>query len=68
MAAQNGKNKLRYAVVALGWIVQEDVLPAFVNTENSELAALISGDATKREKLGENYNVPAYITNNTKNV
>ena len=60
MALQNGKNKLRYAVVGLGWIVQEDVLPAFPNTENSELAALVSGDATKREKLGEHYKVPAY--------
>ncbi len=60
MAAQNGKNKLRYAVVALGWIVQEDVLPAFTNTENSELAALISGDETKQEELGKKYNVPAY--------
>lgn len=60
MAVQNGKNKIRYAVVALGWIVQEDVLPAFVNTENSELAALISGDETKQEKLGKKYNVPTY--------
>ncbi len=60
MATQNGKKKIRYAVVALGWIVQEDVLPAFVNTENSELAALISGDETKQEKLGKKYNVPTY--------
>jgi glucose-fructose oxidoreductase len=60
MVVQNGKNKLRYAVVGLGWIVQEDVLPAFPNTNNSELAALISGDETKREELGKKYQVPAY--------
>ncbi len=60
MATQNGKGNLRYAAVALGWIVQEDVLPAFSNTENSELAALISGDETKREELGKKYHVPAY--------
>ena len=60
MATQNGKGKLRYAALGLGWIVQEDVLPAFPNTNNSELAALISGDETKREELGKKYNVPAY--------
>ncbi|MGB3652277.1 MAG: Gfo/Idh/MocA family oxidoreductase [Rivularia sp. (in: cyanobacteria)] len=60
MATQNGKKKIRYAAVALGWIVQEDVLPAFSNTNNSELAALISGDETKRKELGKKYNVPAY--------
>ncbi|MGB6297734.1 MAG: Gfo/Idh/MocA family oxidoreductase [Rivularia sp. (in: cyanobacteria)] len=60
MATQNGKSKIRYAVVSLGWIVQEDVLPAFPNTNNSELAALISGDKTKQQELGKKYNVPTY--------
>ncbi|MBE9211528.1 Gfo/Idh/MocA family oxidoreductase [Plectonema cf. radiosum LEGE 06105] len=60
MTVQNGKNKLRYAAVGLGWIVQEDVLPAFSNTENSQLAALVSGDATKRKELGAKYQVPTY--------
>ncbi|BAY82707.1 oxidoreductase domain-containing protein [Calothrix parasitica NIES-267] len=60
IAAQNGKNKIRYAALGLGWIVQEDVLPAFPNTNNSELAALISGDETKQKELGKKYNVPAY--------
>lgn len=60
MATQKDKNKIRYAVLGLGWIVQEDVLPAFPNTNNSELAALISGDETKRKELGKKYNVPAY--------
>ncbi|MEM6754514.1 MAG: Gfo/Idh/MocA family oxidoreductase [Cyanobacteria bacterium P01_C01_bin.38] len=60
MATQKDKNKIRYAVLGLGWIVQEDVLPAFPNTNNSELVALISGDETKRKELGKKYNVPAY--------
>jgi len=42
--------KIRYAVVGLGWIAQEDVLPAFEQLESSELVALVSGDPVK---LGE---------------
>ena len=37
--------KIRYAVVGLGYISQVAVLPAFAHAnENSELAALFSGD------------------------
>ncbi|MBD1909974.1 MULTISPECIES: Gfo/Idh/MocA family oxidoreductase [unclassified Leptolyngbya] len=43
--------KIRYAVVGLGWIAQEDVLPAFEQTENSELVALVSGDPVKLAEL-----------------
>jgi predicted dehydrogenase len=43
--------KIRYAVVGLGWIAQEDVLPAFEQTENSELVALVSSDPTKLAEL-----------------
>ncbi len=32
MAVTNGKRKIRYAVVGLGWIAQETVLPAFCGT------------------------------------
>ena len=40
------KNKVRYAVVGLGYIAQVAVLPAFAHAkENSELVALVSGDA-----------------------
>ncbi|MGZ8867167.1 MAG: Gfo/Idh/MocA family protein, partial [Thermoanaerobaculia bacterium] len=52
------RKKIRYAVVGLGHITQVAVLPAFQNArENSELAALVSSDATKLEKLGERYGV-----------
>jgi glucose-fructose oxidoreductase len=50
-------HKVRYAVVGLGWIAQEDVLPAFAHAENSELVALVSGDPTKIETLSKQYGV-----------
>ena len=50
--------KVRYAVVGLGYISQVAVLPAFKHAqENSELVALVSGDATKLKKLAKKYNV-----------
>ncbi len=47
--------KLRYAVVGLGHLAQVAVLPAFANTRNSELTAIVSGDETKLKKLGKKY-------------
>ena len=53
-----GRTKIRYAVVGLGYIAQAAVLPAFAHArENSELVALVSGDATKLKKLGKKYGV-----------
>jgi predicted dehydrogenase len=49
--------KIRYAVVGLGHISQVAVLPAFAHAENSELAALISDDPEKLEKLGRKFKV-----------
>jgi len=51
--------KVRYAVVGLGNIAQVAVLPAFAHAENSELVALISGDAEKRRVLGQRYGISA---------
>lgn len=52
------KEKIRYAVVGLGYIAQIAVLPAFGHAkENSELAALISDDPKKLEKLSKKYKV-----------
>ena len=52
--------KLRYAVVGLGHIAQAAVLPGFKSArKNSELAAFVSGDATKLKKLGRKYKVDA---------
>ncbi len=50
--------QVRYAVVGLGYISQIAVLPAFAHAgENSELTALVSGDAEKLRKLGKKYGV-----------
>lgn len=52
--------KVRYAVVGAGWFGQAAVLPAFAHsTENSRLAAIVSGDAEKRDALAAKYGVPA---------
>jgi predicted dehydrogenase len=55
--ATNGRN-IRYAVVGLGYISQAAILPAFAHArENSELAALVSGDPKKRAALSKKYKV-----------
>jgi predicted dehydrogenase len=54
---RSGERKIRYAVVGLGHLAQVAVLPAFKQTENSELVALISGDATKRNELSRKYGI-----------
>lgn len=52
------KQKVRYAVVGLGWIAQEAVLPAFANAdENSVLTALVSDSPEKLAELSEQYGV-----------
>jgi glucose-fructose oxidoreductase len=49
---------VRYAVIGLGYISQIAVLPAFKHaTQNSKLAALVSGDAKKLAQLGRRYGV-----------
>jgi glucose-fructose oxidoreductase len=55
------KKPVRYAVVGQGYFAQVAVLPAFKNprvARVAELAALVSDDPTKLEKLGEEYGVP----------
>jgi predicted dehydrogenase len=50
--------KVRYAVIGLGYISQVAILPAFAHAqENSELAALISGDPGKLKALAKRYKV-----------
>lgn len=52
------QQKIRYAVVGLGYIAQVAVLPAFANAKgNSVLTALVSGDPEKLKKLGKQYKV-----------
>lgn len=52
------KERIRYAVVGLGYIAQIAVLPAFKHaSENSELVALVSDDPLKLEELSKKYKV-----------
>jgi glucose-fructose oxidoreductase len=62
MARQQKQNrKIRYAVVGLGHIAQVAMLPAFAHARrNSQLAALVSDDETKRRAVSRKYRVPAY--------
>jgi len=46
---------IRYAVVGAGNIAQVAVLPAFSHASNSELVAVVSGDAEKRTALRDRY-------------
>ncbi|HEY1662344.1 MAG TPA: Gfo/Idh/MocA family oxidoreductase [Verrucomicrobiae bacterium] len=51
-------HKIRYAVVGLGHIAQNAILPAFKHAgENSELAALVSDDPVKLRAMAEEYGV-----------
>ena len=48
--------KIRYAVIGLGHIAQAAMLPAFKHARrNSELTALVSGDAKKLQLLAQKY-------------
>ena len=55
--AADRQRRVRYAVVGLGWIAQETVLPAFAQAENSELVALVSDDPAKIASLSQRYGV-----------
>lgn len=57
MRRGSSKPKIRYAVVGLGHITQVAVLPAFKSASNSELFALVSGDAKKLRMLGKKYSL-----------
>jgi predicted dehydrogenase len=54
----NKTRKVRYAVIGLGNVAQEAVLPAFEHaSDSSELVALVSSDAPKLAKLASRYDV-----------
>ncbi|GAA0662863.1 putative dehydrogenase [Sphingomonas insulae] len=52
-----GGRKIRYAIVGLGDIAQEALMPGVAHTGNSEITALVSGDPEKLAKLGKTYGV-----------
>ncbi|ACO32794.1 MULTISPECIES: Gfo/Idh/MocA family oxidoreductase [Acidobacterium] len=54
--------KVRYAIVGLGDIAQEDMMPGVDHTGNSEITALVTSDATKAKQLGDRYGVSAVFS------
>jgi predicted dehydrogenase len=56
------EKKIRYAVVGLGWFAQSAAMPAFANTDNSELVALVSDDQTKLSELSKQYSISKTYT------
>lgn len=60
MASQ--QQKLRYAIVGLGDIVQEAVLPSFEHCDHSTATAFVSSDERKLHELGERYGVKHLYT------
>lgn len=59
--SRDNEKKVRYAVVGLGWIAQEVILPAFEHAKHSELAALVTEDPHKAQELSEKYGVSQVV-------
>ncbi|NRG18254.1 Gfo/Idh/MocA family oxidoreductase [Rhizobiales bacterium] len=49
--------KIRYAVVGAGWISQEAFLPSVAQTGNSEMTAIVTGNAANAAKLADFYGI-----------
>lgn len=56
------RKKIRYAIVGVGDIAQEDMMPGVEHTGNSRITALVTSDRQKAEQLGEKYEVEATFT------
>lgn len=56
-AEQPKRKKVRYAVVALGWISQTAFLPGVEHTGNSEVVALVTGHEEKAARVGDKYGI-----------
>lgn len=53
----SSSTKIRYAIVALGDITQEAMLPGVKHTGNSEVTAFVTSDPVKALELGKQYGV-----------
>jgi predicted dehydrogenase len=56
--------RIGFAIVALGRLTVEEILPAFAATKKCRLAALCSGSPEKLRHLGERYGVSAHALYN----
>jgi predicted dehydrogenase len=51
------RKKVRYAIVGLGDIAQENMMPGVSHTGNSEITALVTSDPVKARELSKKYGV-----------
>lgn len=58
MPDSNGK--IRYGVVAGGWISQGAFMPGVGQTDNSVMTALVTGDPVKADQLAKQYGLKSY--------
>lgn len=49
--------KTRYAVVVGGQIAQQAFMPGIGQTTNSELAALVTGEPVRADRLAKQYDI-----------
>ncbi|MDR5883786.1 Gfo/Idh/MocA family oxidoreductase [Caballeronia sp. LZ032] len=54
--------RVRYAIVGLGDISQEAMMPGVDHTGNSEITALVTGNPDKARKVAEQYNIADIFT------
>jgi len=52
------QSRVGYAIVGLGHLSLEEILPAFGETKKSRVVALVSGDREKARKIAQQYGVP----------
>ena len=57
LIGMESERKIRYAIVGLGDIAQEDMMPGVDHTGNSEITALITSDPVKANELAKKYGV-----------
>ncbi|TBU71110.1 Gfo/Idh/MocA family protein [Phytopseudomonas daroniae] len=56
----DAQGKIRYAVVAGGWISQGAFMPGVGQTDNSVITALVTGDPIKADELAALYDIKSY--------
>ena len=59
LIGMESERKVRYAIVGLGDIAQEDMMPGVDHTGNSEITALVTSDPVKAIELAKKYGVEA---------
>lgn len=58
-APTNPNRRIGFALVGLGHLTLEEILPAFGSSKNCKPVALVSGDAAKAAQVADQYGIPA---------